>query len=40
MASAYIAERGEDILEDRTYDELVGSFYGLFECNEDHFAFE
>lgn len=40
MATAFIAERGDAILDDRTFDELTNSFYGLIECDEQRFAFD
>lgn len=40
MATAFIADRGDAILEDRTFDELTSSFYGLIEYDEQRFSFE
>lgn len=40
MATAFLADHGDDILDDRTFDELTSSFYGLVEFDEERFAFD
>lgn len=40
MATAFLEEHGDEILDERTYDDVVNSFYGLFECNEECFSLE
>ena len=40
MATQFLADRGDDILDDRSFDDLISSFYGLIEYDEDRFLFE
>ena len=40
FATQFIADRGDDILDYRSFDELINSFYGLVEYDEDRFLFE
>jgi hypothetical protein len=40
LANSYIAEQGDEILDDRSFDDLVNSFYGLVEMNEPQLRLE